>query len=161
MIRYAGMSVSFSEVPDRVALVFYISGCPRSCPGCHSPQLQKDIGMPLTVDALLSYCKEYLGMFDCVCFMGEGKSWPELARLMLELNIRGIPSGVYTGADEVPYYIKRLASFVKTGPYIESKGALTSPTTNQRFYQIAHKDSMTDVTYKFQVPPFEEEEHDC
>lgn len=46
-----------------------------------------------------------------------------------------------------------LLDYIKVGPYVESLGALDSPTTNQRLYQVIHEGDeiqLIDITYKMQ-----------
>ena len=154
MIRYVAADISFQEVPDRIALVFYISGCSNHCPGCHSPILQQDVGLPLTADVLREYCARYEGMFDCVCFMGDGGDFPSIARLVLEAKLLDKHAALYTGAEDVPLYLWGLLSYLKLGPYKEELGGLASPDTNQVFWRIDHFGRRYNDTHKFRHDTF-------
>ena len=55
-MKIASYDIVFQEVPGEVTLALNISQCPNHCPGCHSPHLQDDIGLPLdekVLDGLL------------------------------------------------------------------------------------------------------------
>jgi len=49
-----------------------------------------------------------------------------------------------------------LLDYIKLGPYVEEKGGLDNPNTNQRFYRIT-AGKLTDETWMFQR---KKEEHD-
>ena len=149
MIKYVAADISFQEIPGQLALVFYISGCPNHCPGCHSPILQQDVGLPLTADVLREYCERYEGMFNCVCFMGAGGDFKGIARLVLEAKLLGKHAALYTGAEDVPMFLWGLLSYLKVGPYMEEMGGLASPGTNQVFWRIDHFGQRYDETRKF------------
>lgn len=150
MIRYLSADITFQEVPGEVSLVFFITGCPRRCPGCHSPELQQEIGEELTADVLCAYCNKYSGMFTCICFMGDGGDFQSLAHLLLKARISGYKVALYTGADRPPCYIWPLVDYLKVGPYIEARGGLASPDTNQIFYRLQHCTYANEWTSKFQ-----------
>ena len=149
MIRYLSADITFQEVPGEVSLVFFITGCPRRCPGCHSPELQQEVGEELTADALRAYSDKYRGMFTCICFMGDGGDYQSLAHLLLEAKLSGLKVALYTGDDDPPGYIWQLVDYLKTGPYIEARGGLASPDTNQVFYRIQRYTCADDWTRKF------------
>lgn len=162
MIRYVAADISFQEVPMQVSLVFYISGCRHRCPGCHSPQLQEDVGDPLTPEVIQDYCKKYEGMFNCICFMGDGGDWQALAHLMLESACQHKAVALYTGStyEETPSFVRRIPDFLKVGPYIEKNGALTAYSTNQRFYFLKHWWEVNDFTHLFRKTYYEEASSD-
>lgn len=157
MIKYVAADVSFQEVPGEISLVFYISGCPNRCPGCHSPVLQQDVGLPLTADVLREYCEKYEGMFNCVCFMGDGGDFPSIARLAMEAKFMKKAVALYTGAErtDIPFYLLSLLTFIKVGPYVEERGGLASENTNQQFFYLKQWCEWQDYTYRFQICPRE------
>lgn len=157
MIRYLSADITFQEVPGEVSLVFFITGCPRRCPGCHSPELQQDIGLPLTVQVIREYCERYPDMFNCICFMGDGGDFENLARLALEAKLHKKAVALYTGAErtDIPFYLLSLLTFIKVGPYIEERGGLASAGTNQQFFYLKQWCDWQNNTYKFQFEPRE------
>lgn len=72
MLKYVDYDILFQEIPDEVTLAINLSRCPYRCKGCHSPQLQSDIGEELNEEALLRLLQRYGKSVTCICFMGGG-----------------------------------------------------------------------------------------
>lgn len=81
MLKYTDYDVVFQEIPDEVTLAVNIAGCPNRCPGCHSPQLQQEIGEPLTPAVLAELLERYGDAVTCLCLMGGDGDPAEVARL--------------------------------------------------------------------------------
>lgn len=156
MIKYVPQDtqVVFAEIPDEICLAINLSLCPHHCPGCHSPYLREDIGEELTCEKLDELVKNNPGI-SCVLFMGGDNdldSLKELAR-----HIYTIKTAWYTGSKEenVNFYeMGWFFDYIKVGPYIEEKGPLNNPNTNQRLYKIGrlyNQDLIMrdDITNKF------------
>lgn len=156
MLYYQGYTISFQEVPDEVSLVISIADCPYSCPGCHSPQLQKAEGKDLLKD-IGQLIADNIDAITCVCFMGEGQDQESLKKCIEIARLNRLKTCVYTGRDSgwwdypVEYY--------KTGPYIAERGGLDHETTNQvmRKADIVYYDRycwsanhVENITKKFQ-----------
>lgn len=69
MLKYTDYDVVFQEIPDEVTLAVNIAGCPNRCPGCHSPQLQQEIGEPLTPAVLAELLERYGDAVTCLCLI--------------------------------------------------------------------------------------------
>jgi len=162
MIKYTDAQITFREVPNEVSLSINISNCPYKCKGCHSPYLQKNIGKELTAEVLNELIEKYKDQITCVTFLGDGGNIEELSKLIEFCWERDYFTCLYTGAnneslERIIDVCNGCLDFIKTGPYIEEKGGLDSPTTNQRFYKvnyIVNKDDtittdMVDMTEKF------------
>ena len=148
-MKIASYDVVFQDVPGEVTLSLNLSQCPNCCPGCHSPQLQEDIGFPLDDDMMNGLLERYGRDVTCVCFMGGDREPQEIMRLAGLVRKRGLKTAWYSGRQELPECFDReVLDYVKVGPYIESKGPLTNPDTNQRMYRI-EEGRMTDITDKF------------
>lgn len=150
MLKYADTLVTFSEVPDEIALCINITGCKMGCKNCHSSYLAKDIGEELNIDSLHKLISDNKGI-TCVAFMG-GDSNPKeidhLASIIKEYY--GLKTAWYSGALALSKDIHLWNfSYIKVGPYKEEAGPLNSKTTNQRFYKVVN-DKLEDITYKFQ-----------
>lgn len=153
-MKYVETLVVFREVPDEVTLAINISNCPVRCPGCHSEYLAQDIGEVLDKESLAVLVNKNPGI-SCVSFMG-GDAEPdkvgELAAEVKKLN-PALKTCWYSGRDlEHARANLEVLDFVKVGPYIEEKGPLDSPDTNQRFYRIEHGPRgpvLTDMTDRF------------
>jgi anaerobic ribonucleoside-triphosphate reductase activating protein len=135
------------EIPHRVTLAVEISNCRGNCPGCHSPFLREDIGEELTPAIVDKLIADNFGI-NCFLFLGEGKD-PE-ALLALARHIKssypGIETAVYSGREKVEDSFYEVFDYVKVGPYIESRGPLNNPDTNQRLYY--HGKDITSVFWR-------------
>lgn len=152
MLKYTDYDIVFQEIPDETTLAINLSGCPNRCRGCHSPQLMEDIGEELTASALDTILARYASAVTCVCFMGgdaDTKSVDCLAQHVRTLNKR---VAWYSGRPNLPEgFVADHFDYVKTGPYIEALGPLSSPTTNQRLYRI-EQGALIDITARMRKP---------
>lgn len=157
-MKYVDTRIVFQEVPDRITLAISISNCPNSCEGCHSSYLKEDIGEPLDANVLHKLIGDNNGI-NCVCFMG-GDANPEYINELAYIIKETYPNlkvAWYSGKVDIDRNINlRFFDFIKTGPYIEERGPLTSKHTNQRMYKIIHlmgddglSEDFEDITYKF------------
>lgn len=172
-LRYNGVAVVFSEVPDEVSLAISITGCPRRCPGCHSEYLWEYSGNLLLqdMDALI---RRYIGMITCVCFMGGDAENPkELKKCLKRVKRYGLKTALYSGEPltpirendkgirsvlKIPRYITSKLDYLKFGSYDRDLGGLDSPRTNQMMMKRdpSAKCGWTDITYRFQNKKNEE-----
>lgn len=136
-LKYTDYDIVFQEVPNEVTLALNLSRCPHRCPGCHSPQLQQDIGELLTEDVMAELLKKYGSAITCVCFMGGDADLPQLESLAMYIRTTtALKTAWYSGNDEIPLSAVNVFNYIKIGPYIELLGNLTSLTTNQRMYRV-------------------------
>lgn len=160
MLKYVDTVVTFSEIPDEVALCISISGCPIHCPDCHSKYLWDDIGEELDIKALMDIIDRNKGV-TCICFMGGDQDIDELKNLAISCRIRSdYPYRVawYSGREKMPENgIMDYLDYIKLGPYKEEFGPINKTTTNQRLYakgKILNKPDASpnrfyDITDKF------------
>ena len=152
-MKYLDTMVTFSEFPDEIALCINITNCPFHCPGCHSPELWKDIGTELTFKELHRLISINKGI-TCVGFMGGNlKEINSLAEYVKNID-PPLKVGWYTGGIIKENELLKLEFFdyVKSGPYIKELGGLNCPSTNQKFYEIIHLENTTkwlNLTHKF------------
>lgn len=152
MLKYVNYNIVFQEIPNETTLAINLSCCPNRCPSCHSADLQKNIGEELNEKVILQLIKKYKNSVTSICFMG-GDNDPamveKLAGFIRRMSLYQIKVGWYSGKQNLPNnFALKSFNFIKLGPYITSFGALTSPTTNQRFYQI-EQGEMIDKTALF------------
>ncbi len=159
-MKFVNTGVVFQEVPDEVTLSVNISNCPCHCMGCHSEYLWDDIGEPLNAMSMGMMLKDYAKDITCVCLMGgdaETKEVNDLAAWIRSAYPK-LKIGWYSGRRELSPDIKlRNFDYVKLGPYVETKGPLNKPTTNQRMYQVVKEKmegkpttyKLNDITSKF------------
>jgi len=148
-MKIASYDIVFQDVPGEVTLSLNLSQCPNRCPGCHSPGLQDDIGYPLDDDMLDGLLERYGRDVTCVCFMGGDREPQEIMRLADRVHGIGLKTAWYSGRQKLPDCFKMESlDYVKVGPYIESRGPLPSPDTNQRMYRI-ESGKLIDITASF------------
>ena len=148
-MKIASYDIVFQDVPGEVTLSLNLSQCPNRCPGCHSPQLQDDIGYPLDDNMLDGLLERYGRDVTCVCFMGGDREPEEVMRLAGRVHSTGLKTAWYSGRQQLPdCFNAESFDFVKVGPYVESLGPLPSPDTNQRMFRIENG-KMTDITGSF------------
>ena len=132
----------FQEIPDEVTLSINISNCPCHCLGCHSQYLWEDIGEPLNAMSLDVMLKDYGQDITCVAFMG-GDATPEKVDSLAGWMRSAYPelkTAWYSGRAVLSDKIHlRNFDYIKLGPYIEAKGPLNKPTTNQILYRVNPK----------------------
>lgn len=127
-MKFIYYDIVFQEVPDEVSLCFYISNCGKQCKGCHSPDLQKNIGEELTTDLFQNILNKYKNDITCILFLGGS----EKDILQFLPYTKPLKLAWYTS--DCPK-LNLVFDFIKTGPYIKHLGGLTSPKTNQKFYK--------------------------
>ena len=151
-MKYVNTGVVFQEIPDEVTLSINISNCPCHCLGCHSQYLWEDIGEPLNVMSLGMMLKEYGEDITCVAFMG-GDGEPEEVNTLaawVKKNYPTLKTAWYSGRGLLSNAVQlKNFNFIKLGPYVETKGPINKPTTNQRLYKVGKDETLKDITNKF------------
>ena len=153
-MKYTGYTLSFQEVPGESSLAISISNCPFACSGCHSAYLRTDVGEVLTKQVLIELLSKYKSahtneyITSCIVFLGGNQHYHEFIELTNFVHSLNLKVCLYTGAELsfVDPAIIAVCDYIKVGPYIESLGALSSRTTNQRMYTLP---DYTDITNKF------------
>lgn len=149
MLKIASYDIVFQDVPGEVTLALNLSMCPNCCHNCHSPQLQQDIGHILDDSMLYNLLDMYGNDITCVCFMGGDNDPYEVMRLSGVVHNFGLKTAWYSGKQDLPdCFDYKTFDYVKVGPYVESLGPLTSPTTNQRMF-VVKGEELIDITGTF------------
>ena len=148
MLKYLNSEVTFAEIPDEISLCINITNCPNHCQGCHSKFLWEDVGSNLYWDDLKRMIDKNDGI-TCVCFMG-GDSDPSYIYTLAKIIKQNynLKTAWYSGRKDFPEDAEYL-DYIKIGPYIEEKGPLTNPFTNQKLYRILGPNKRMDITSKF------------
>lgn len=129
--------ILFQEVPNHISLGFYVCGCPLRCPGCHSPELWTELnGTPLDEDLFQSLLQRYSKKISCVLFLGGEWHSAALIRLLSLAEQAGLKTALYTGHEDVSKSLRTHLDYLKCGPWIAARGGLSSPTTNQVFWDV-------------------------
>jgi anaerobic ribonucleoside-triphosphate reductase activating protein len=134
MIRFESTMITFTEVPDEIALCINCTCCPLRCKGCFEPWLRENSGDLLKIDTLhqLLWNNQHI---TCVCFMGGINDYSSLAELMKEVKDWGLKVAIYSGHDFISAEIEEYVDYYKIGPYIPEFGPLNLKNTNQKFYK--------------------------
>ena len=136
-MNYSHPFVTVQDVPDEIALAISISGCPLRCKGCHSAFTRDpNYGSKLDYESLTKLLNKHK-LISCVCFYG-GEWDPELPEMIKIVKSYNLKVCLYTGLElsQVSGEILKHLDYIKVGPYIESLGPLSSPTTNQKFIKL-------------------------
>lgn len=152
-MKYTYSEVTFREFPDEISLCINLSNCPHHCKGCHSPELWEDIGTELSGKELENLINKNKGI-SCLGLMGGDSdiSWIVSTAGFIKEFYPNLKVGWYSGNKVLHKHIDlKDFDYVKLGPYIEEKGPLDNPNTNQRLFWINHSnmDSLEDITFKF------------
>ncbi len=151
MLKYTDYDIVFREIPDQTTLAINLSNCPHRCVGCHSPQLQQDIGEILNEKTLQGIIDKYLGFITCVCFMGgdlDPQSVNNLACFVKQNYNNNLKTGWYSGNNRLSEKVSvQNFDYIKIGSYNYKLGGLDSETTNQRIYKIENL-NLLDVTFR-------------
>ena len=152
MLKYHTIDISCRVIPNEVSLVVNITGCTIKCPGCCERALWKNKGTPLTIKELRGILQNYCHVITCVCFMG-GEHEPSEINTMarfIKHNFAGLRTAWYSGLDEIAKEIDYCNfNYLKTGPYQAFKGALGTPDTNQRVFEVTEDCTLIDITDKY------------
>ncbi len=149
-LYYSHPQQTFQEVPGEITLALSISGCNLKCKGCHSTEtFPPTYGSELTTDELSKLLKKFRHT-SCVLFYGGEWNLPCLVELVNFVKESGLKCCLYTGRNLsfFPDTFIHTLDFIKVGAYIEKKGNLQSPNTNQRFYEIK-EGNLSDKTALF------------
>lgn len=134
-IKYESTLVTFTEVPDEIALCLNISGCPCMCEGCFEPWLREDCGDTLTYEVLADLIKKHPHI-SCVCFMGGDRYYEDIADLIKQgrKDFPHLKWAMYSGRIAMNSLVAPLLDIYKVGPYNAAAGPLNVKTTNQVYY---------------------------
>lgn len=149
MLKYTDYDIVFQEIPNEVTLAINLSNCPHRCKGCHSPQLQHDLGKELNDSSLFKLVSRYGTAITCICFMGGDATPDEVCQLATFVHKQwggNFKTAWYSGYNNLPENTSiHCFNFIKLGAFVESLGGLNRRTTNQRLYRVDN-DEMIDIT---------------
>lgn len=151
MLKYEKYMVTFTEVPDEIALCFNLTNCPCHCEKCFEPWLRDDFGTVLTFEDIEKiWTTEFYNSPTCICFLGGDNDHKEVARLSKLIHEKlHLKTAMYSGFQKFDEVLAADLDYYKIGPYDETKGPLNKKTTNQIFFKKEDA-AWIDITYKFQ-----------
>ena len=147
--------VTLTEIPDRITLFLEFGNCMARCHGCHSKNLWLPVDNPMSMQEVVTIATKYreLGC-NAIVLMGgttNGFFRKDLEKLLMKLcGVYGNNVGLFSGHDSLTKHVElmRYLRWLKIGHYNETKGGLSNPLTNQRFYEIINNRAI-DKTYLF------------
>ena len=146
----SSISTSFIDYPDKTAMIVFMAGCLHNCKGCQNPELQDpNHGVNTSTEELIQTFQK-MSLCDCVVFSGGDPLYQTPALLeACEAFSKICEIGVYTGhkLEDVPQELFSQINFLKTGPWIEEMGPLSSPTTNQKCWDIIDTKPVENLLY--------------
>lgn len=148
MLKYLSSTIVFQEIPDEITLALEITNCPHQCKNCHSAYLRQDIGVELTDSEINKLIESYPDV-TCICLMGGDSDHKDVIRVSDIIQNHNKKAAMYSGDDKIDVDLLERLDYYKVGSYIEEKGPLTNPNTNQRMYKRQANGSMIDITERF------------
>lgn len=150
-MKVSKIDILFQEVPNEVSLAFFISWCNKRCKGCHSSEFWEEKWKEMTIELMDEQIAKSKGI-SCVLFFWGEWHWDLLLELIERANsVHKLKTCLYTWEELhwIPKDIVEKLTYIKTWAYIERLGGLSSPITNQRFYNRANWE---DITHLFRKP---------
>jgi anaerobic ribonucleoside-triphosphate reductase activating protein len=140
----ASIGITLNDDPlGGISLALYVAGCPRRCPGCHSPSLQ----LPEAGHRYRCWEVEekvtslyHRGLVESIVFLG-GDWIPWYAdlceRLCCWAKDEGVRSVLYTGElyENIPDGLKLVCEWVIDGLYDETRPSVYPASSNQRVFR--------------------------
>lgn len=155
------ISLTLNEIPDHIAVAIELGNCKQNCKGCHSPWLSYKLPRHqwTELEAVMRKVNEQVKKgADAIVIMGGTYNGIDTGELIEAINIlsRYAPVGIYSGLPYAATIHKDLREYskltwLKTGNYIRKLGGLTSPTTNQQFFERSADGVWEDKSYVFQA----------
>lgn len=152
------ITVSVNEIPDHIAVAIELGNCSRHCKGCHSEWCREKLPKSQWMDLELimhKVNKHVQNGADAIVLMGGTTNGIEPTQLKDAIDILSsyAPVGLYSGAvfsASIHSYLKRNSKlrWLKTGNFIQERGGLDSPMTNQRFFAKIGE-GWVDLTHVF------------
>lgn len=132
------------------AIVLYVAGCPRRCPGCHNPQLQDasqygpvDVGAVVAIlESMLDFGATALLVEALVFQGGDWAEYPGAYTRIAEWGRRQkLRTVLYTGEyyENLPEDVRRSSDWVIDGPWEQDKVSVFPPSSNQRVFHAGER----------------------
>lgn len=146
-VPFVRLDVSGVDDPlAEMAVVLYVAGCSRRCPGCHNPSLQTTKGHTLIpVSMVVKFIDRFLtekkaaDLVASVVF--QGGDWAEYPDAYVALagvaHKRKYRTVLYTGElyENLPKNVREVSDWVVDGPWDENAVGVFPPSDNQRVFK--------------------------
>lgn len=141
LIPVVDTGITMNEIPHRIAYYMEIGNCQAQCKGCHSPHLHTPV-KPTPLERLIADADHALDTgANALLLMGGTTNGIAEADLIATINALAelAPVGLYSGradaAKDKALAAQTDLTWLKTGDYRPTRGGLTDPRTNQKFYR--------------------------
>lgn len=132
----AGIRTTFIDVPGRIAVAIYFSGCSIRCNGCHNTTLwEKSNGELMSCEDIITRVKKH-PFADSVVFLG-GEPTDQQDYLISLCNQLNHYKVLYTGREfeELPKELTALVDMIICGPFkLDQKTDGYPASKNQRIF---------------------------
>jgi len=149
-MKISSLETSFLDYPDRTSLLVFMTGCEFGCKNCQNPQLQDGRnGTDINNAFLLKELKKR-PLCTAITFTGGDPLYQYSELLEACKAVFGVVKvGVYTGSkfEDVPKELFQYINFLKTEPYIEALGGVSSDTTNQKCWDVVNGEPILNMDY--------------
>jgi anaerobic ribonucleoside-triphosphate reductase activating protein len=133
----ARMCTSFIDIPDKIAVAIYFSGCSIRCKGCQNAVLwEQESGDFTYMNEVLSNIKNNL-LADSVVFLG-GEPTDQIVFLIELCKNISVYKALYTGREfeDLPQDLADNIDMVVCGPYRQDLAVKGFPASkNQRYFK--------------------------
>lgn len=132
----AGISTSFIDIPDKIAVAIFFAGCSIRCPGCQNEALwNKSSGTLVTLENVLDEI-DANRLADGVAFLG-GEPTDQLEFLIALAQKIDLYKALYTGREfeQLPAQLLDEINFIVCGPFRQDLPNDGFPaSSNQRIF---------------------------
>ncbi len=129
------MSTSFIDIPDKIAMAIYFSGCSIRCKGCQNALLwERDENTKISMEEVLEKIKSNV-LADSVVFLG-GEPTDQMIFLIELCKRISNYKALYTGREfeDLPQELTKNLDMIVCGPYRQDLAIKGFPASkNQRF----------------------------
>lgn len=143
---FVRLDVSGVDDPEAgMAVIMYVAGCSKRCPGCHNPELQRPDDYPLMTAGELNWKLEQffsrnpaVELVEAIVF--QGGEWGEYPTVYAEVAAwaqqKGFRTVLYTGQiyEDLLKSVQEVSDWVIDGPWDQANISVFPPSSNQRVF---------------------------
>ncbi len=138
ILYVSSIITGFMEIPTQISMNIYVSGCMKRCKNCQNSSLWEFRKEHVLDEEVLKIALKHHSMANWICFLGGDAVYqPKGLELIAEVAKKeGKLVCLYTGLNfsELNEININNIDLIIDGPYVEQKGTVNSPTTNQQCY---------------------------
>ena len=145
-VPFVRLDVSGIDDPEvGMAVILYVAGCSRRCPGCHNPDLQHTRDYPfVSVGDVKGYLEKFFAraeaaaLIEAVVF--QGGDWVEYPDAYCEVaewaRRKGFRTVLYTGEvyENLPKNVREASTWIVDGSWEQDNRSVFPSSSNQRVF---------------------------